>query len=70
LLANGIGVLWATHLIDEVGASDDVVILHNGRVLAKGAVRDVVAAAGTPDIGSTFTKLTQTENGAAAGAGA
>lgn len=70
LLANGIGVLWATHLIDEVGTSDDVVILHNGRVLAKGAVRDVVAAAGTPDIGSTFTKLTQTENGAAAGAGA
>ena len=61
LLATGIGVLWATHLIDEVGDGDDVVVLHNGRVLAKGSVSSVVAAAGTSDIGSAFTKLTQTE---------
>lgn len=69
LLATGIGVLWATHLIDEVGDGDDVVVLHNGRVLAKGAISSVVAAAGTPDIGSAFTKLTQTEIDNAAEAG-
>ncbi|MFY0022618.1 ATP-binding cassette domain-containing protein, partial [Acinetobacter baumannii] len=34
LLQSGIGVLWATHLIDEVGDNDDVVVLHGGRVLA------------------------------------
>ena len=31
----GIGVLWATHLIDEAGAGDDVVVLHKGSVLAR-----------------------------------
>jgi ABC-2 type transport system ATP-binding protein len=64
-----IAVLWATHLIDEVGDGDDVVVLHNGRVLAKGAISSVVAAARTPDIGSAFTKLTQTEIDNAAEAG-
>ena len=31
-----IGVLWATHLIDEVTPQDRVVILHEGRILARG----------------------------------
>lgn len=68
LLQSGIGVLWATHLIDEVGDNDDVVVLHGGRVLAKGAVSDVVAATGAPDIGNAFTKLTQADTDAGAGA--
>ncbi len=68
LLQSGIGVLWATHLIDEVGDNDDVVVLHGGRVLAKGAVGNVVTATGAPDIGSAFTKLTQADTGAGAGA--
>src|SRR5215471_15350424 len=34
----GIGVLWATHLFDEVGSSDDLVVLHQGRMLAHGPV--------------------------------
>jgi ABC-2 type transport system ATP-binding protein len=33
----GVGVLWATHLIDEIKPSDQVVILHQGRVVADGA---------------------------------
>jgi ABC-2 type transport system ATP-binding protein len=59
LMTEGIGVFWATHLIDEVGENDDVVILHNGRVLATGPVRQVVATEGAADIGGAFTKLTQ-----------
>lgn len=61
LLQSGIGVLWATHLIDEVGNNDDVVVLHGGRVLAKGPVGNVVAETSAPDIGSAFTKLTQAD---------
>src|ERR1700744_3537104 len=38
----GIGVLWATHLIDEARAGDDVVVLHKGSVLARGTVSDVM----------------------------
>ena len=31
-----IGVLWATHLFDEIAPSDNLVILHQGQVLARG----------------------------------
>src|SRR6266849_2373383 len=32
----GLAALWATHLIDEVDAAGQVVVLHRGRVLAHG----------------------------------
>ena len=54
----GLGVLWATHLIDEVAADDTVVVLHQGKVLSHGKVADVVKSAGAADIKSAFTKLT------------
>jgi ABC-2 type transport system ATP-binding protein len=54
----GIGVLWSTHLIEEVAPNDSVVVLHHGRVLAQGTASDVVKASGTTDIKSAFTKLT------------
>lgn len=59
LLSEDIGVLWATHLIDEVGETDDVVMLHDGRVLASGPVRQVVAAESAAGISEAFKKLTQ-----------
>jgi len=55
---DGLGALWATHLIDEVVPGDDVVVLHQGHVLAHGGVDDVARAAGTASIGDAFTKLT------------
>nr|CAJ01645.1 abc transporter atp-binding protein, similar to blr6190 of Bradyrhizobium japonicum [Methylocapsa acidiphila] len=55
----GVGVLWATHLIDEVAGSDDVVVLHLGRLLDKGNVGEVVARAGADDIAAAFAKLTE-----------
>ncbi|MFM2355660.1 MAG: hypothetical protein RLZZ528_1396, partial [Pseudomonadota bacterium] len=39
LAAEGISVLWATHLADEVRPEDQVVILHRGRVLAEDRAR-------------------------------
>ena len=55
---DGIGVLWATHLIDEAGAGDDVVVLHKGSVLAHGAAGDVVNRTGGADLRDAFTRLT------------
>jgi ABC-2 type transport system ATP-binding protein len=52
------GVLWATHLIDEVGPEDDVVVLHHGKILAKGRVDQMVADVGAEDIRSAFATLT------------
>jgi len=61
----GIGVLWATHLFDEILPSDDLVVLHQGRVLAHGQVPRVTAEAGAHDIHAAFMRLT----GAAAESG-
>jgi ABC-2 type transport system ATP-binding protein len=60
---DGVCALWATHLVDEVSPSDDVVVLHRGRVLAHGAVPQVVKDAGAPDIRAAFIRLTQIEAG-------
>lgn len=61
----GIGVLWATHLFDEIIPSDDLVVLHQGRVLAHGPVARVVTEAGAREVNAAFMRLT----GAAANAG-
>lgn len=54
----GIGVLWATHLFDEIAASDDLVVLHQGKVLATGPVAHVLSEAGAPDVNTAFMRLT------------
>jgi ABC-2 type transport system ATP-binding protein len=54
----GVAVLWATHLLDEVVAEDEVVVLHRGRVLAAGNVADVIASAGAADMRGAFIALT------------
>jgi ABC-2 type transport system ATP-binding protein len=63
VMEQGIGVLWATHLFDEIVPSDDLVILHQGRVLAEAKVAHVVAKARTRDLHSAFVQLTQTGSG-------
>ncbi|MGO9545538.1 MAG: ABC transporter ATP-binding protein [Rhodomicrobium sp.] len=57
--SEGISVLWATHLIDEVLETDRVIVLHKGAVRAQGRVSEVTGSAGTKTIGEAFTKLTQ-----------
>jgi ABC-2 type transport system ATP-binding protein len=54
----GIGVLWATHLFDEIIGSDDLVVLHEGRVLARGQVARVISDAGALDVNAAFANLT------------
>ncbi len=58
IVSEGIGVLWATHLIDEVRDGDDVVVLHRGKLLDKGDVAEVCARAGAPSMGAAFNRLT------------
>lgn len=54
----GVAVLWATHLIDEVYPSDRVIVLDDGRVRASGTLAEVVDAAGAASIGDAFDALT------------
>jgi ABC-2 type transport system ATP-binding protein len=53
-----IGVLWATHLIDEIEPDDNVVVLHEGKVLDRGNASEIAARAGTAGIGPAFNALT------------
>jgi ABC-2 type transport system ATP-binding protein len=52
-----IGVLWTTHLIDEVEPGDGLIVLHRGRVLAKGLAGDLVASAGAANVGAAFEAI-------------
>lgn len=55
-----IGVLWATHLIDEIDETDRIVVLHKGRVLYKGGVPGLRAHAGEETAAAAFRALTGT----------
>lgn len=54
----GVAVLWATHLIDEVYSQDRVIVLDKGRIRADGSVGDICAQQGAETIGQAFDKLT------------
>jgi ABC-2 type transport system ATP-binding protein len=53
-----IGVLWATHLIDEIEPGDDAIVLHEGKILDHGNAYEIAARAGVSDIALAFKKLT------------
>jgi ABC-2 type transport system ATP-binding protein len=55
--ARGLAVLWATHLIDEADAQARVIVLHRGRILASGAVPEVVTGTEAPDLRGAFDRL-------------
>src|SRR3954452_5017202 len=52
-----VAVVWATHLVDEIATSDDLIVLHRGRVLAQGLVSDI--ARESEGVRGAFTRLTQ-----------
>ncbi len=46
LAEGGLAVLWATHLVDEIAMSDQVVVLHRGKVLSDGSASDLAGGQG------------------------
>jgi ABC-2 type transport system ATP-binding protein len=59
----GIGVLWATHLFDEIIPGDNLVILHQGHVLANDNVAQVLKETGAADVNAAFMRLTGVQSG-------
>ena len=45
----GLSVLWATHLVDEIRSDDQLLLLHQGRFLAQGTVRDLTGGRSLAD---------------------
>ncbi len=57
--SRAIGVLWATHLIDEATDASRVIVLHHGRVLADAPAQDITARNET--LKNAFDRLTRKE---------
>ncbi|WOC78083.1 ABC transporter ATP-binding protein [Stutzerimonas frequens] len=52
----GMSVLWTTHLLDEVQADDDLLVLNRGRLVAQG--RAAQLATEGEDLAASFARLT------------
>jgi ABC-2 type transport system ATP-binding protein len=53
-----VAILWATHLCDEVGDADRVIVLHKGKVLADTTPAKLVEKSGKPTIEEAFLVMT------------
>ena len=58
-----LGVLWATHLFDEIAPTDSLVVLHKGKVLFTGSVPEFAAKTGCDSIRDGVRKMTGTRIG-------
>ncbi len=56
-----LAVLWASHLLDEIYSTDQVLVMHKGKIKAKGHREQIVAMTQTKDINTAFAQLTQGE---------
>ncbi len=56
---NGTGVLWATHLMDEVEDADYIYILHHGKVISSGRTTELREIHQHNSVASLFQHLTQ-----------
>jgi ABC-2 type transport system ATP-binding protein len=56
---SGIAVLWATHLLEEVSPTDQLVVLHRGRVHWSGVAAAISPAAGLNGLPAAFAALTE-----------
>ncbi|MCB1442226.1 MAG: ATP-binding cassette domain-containing protein [Methyloceanibacter sp.] len=56
--ASDIGVLWATHLFDEVESDDALVVINKGRVVADGSVAQIEKKTGAETLAEAFRRLT------------
>ena len=54
----GIGILWATHLVDETERADRVIVLHEGAVLREDTPEGLVRKTGADSLENAFLKLT------------
>jgi len=52
-----VGVLWATHIADEIRADDQVHVLDRGRLLASGTLQSLLAAHGAGDVADLARRL-------------
>ncbi len=52
------GVLWATHLVDEAEQADRVLVLHQGRLLASASPDELIETTGADTLSNAFLSMT------------
>jgi sodium transport system ATP-binding protein len=68
LKASGCCVLFSSHVMQEVAAlCDDIVIIAHGRVVAQGTPDEILASLGTTDLEEAFVRAAQDSEVAGAG---
>ena len=55
---DGLAVLWATHIFDEIEPDDRVYVLHGGAIIAQGLSRDISREADGASLADAFRALT------------
>ena len=55
----GVAVLWATHLVDEVGDADRIVILDHGQILADDKPSALMEATSAVDLVDVYDRILQ-----------
>ncbi|MGD0635527.1 MAG: ABC transporter ATP-binding protein [Beijerinckiaceae bacterium] len=58
----GLSVLWATHIFDEVEEDDSVYVLHHGKIIMQGRAGDIAGQAGHVTLADAFRALTEDAN--------
>ncbi len=53
-----LGVLWATHLVDEAEGADRVLVLHRGRLVCEGTPAEPLRKTGQSTLADAFMELT------------
>jgi len=56
----GLAVVWATHLLDEVRATDHLIVLHKGRVRWSGPAGDASPDQGLAGLPAAFAAFIET----------
>lgn len=57
--SQGVAVLWATHLVEEIVGADGVLVLHQGRVRHQGSVDSLLSQTGADSLQAAFLALTR-----------
>jgi ABC-2 type transport system ATP-binding protein len=60
LCAAGVGVLWATHLVEEAEIADRILVLHRGKLLRDTEPASMRGEGGAESLAEAFLKLTAT----------
>jgi len=54
-----LAILWASHLMDEIYPNDQLLVLHQGQIKARGSVNQVLQMTQCQNINDAFHQLTK-----------